>query len=126
MEHYIELFLEMISFRGLTANTLKSYKSYIKSYLNYLEIQLKMIPDDVTWEEMRAYLTFIKQSRSLSDRTINAHISVLRFFLEYVLHKHWDRYQLPFRKFDTYLPTVPSQEEARHFIDTLPISSKKS
>ena len=80
MEHYIELFLEMISFRGLTANTLKSYKSYIKSYLNYLETQLKKIPDDVSWEELRAYLTFIKQSRSLSDRTINAHISVLRFF----------------------------------------------
>lgn len=45
---------------------------------------------------------------------------MIRFFTEYVLHKAWDRYQLPFRKFDKYLPTVPSQEEARHFIETLP------
>jgi site-specific recombinase XerD len=120
MQQYIERFLEMIAIRGLTDNTLKSYKSYIKSYLAYVETYLKKIPDDVTWEELRTYISFVKQSRSLSDRTINAHISIIRFFLEYVLHKPWDRYQLPFRKFDKYLPTVPSQEEARHFIDTLP------
>jgi len=110
----------MISFRGLTNNTLSSYKSYIKSYLTYVETHLRKIPDDVTWEEMRTYISFVKQSRSLSDRTINAHISIIRFFLEYVLHRPWDRYQLPYRKFDKFLPTVPSQEEARHFIDTLP------
>jgi len=120
MQHYIDIFLEMIAFRGLTYNTLKSYKSYVKSYLAYVEGYLKKIPDDVTWEEMRTYVSFIKQSRGLSDRTINAHISMIRFFTEYVLHKPWDRHQLPCRKFDRYLPTVPSQEEARHFIDTLP------
>ena len=120
MQQYIDLFLEMIAIRGLTDNTLQSYKSYLKSYLNYVETYLKKIPDDVSWEEMRTYLSFIKLSRSLSDRTINAHISILRFFLEYVLHKPWNRYQLPFRKFDKYMSTVPSQEEARHFIATLP------
>jgi len=120
MQQYVDLFLEMVAFRGLTDNTLKSYKSYIKSYLAYVEAHLKKIPDDVTWEEIRTYISFVKQSRSLSDRTINAHISIIRFFLEYVLHKPWDRYQLPFRKFDKFLPTVPSQDEARHFIDTLP------
>jgi len=120
MQPYIEQFLEMISFRGLTANTLKSYKSYVKSYLSYVETYLNKLPEDVTWEEMRTYIAFTKKSRDLSDRTINAHISIIRFFVEYVLHKPWDRYQLPFRKFDTYMPTIPSQDEARHFINTIP------
>ena len=120
MQQYLNRFFEMIAIRGLTDNTLKSYKCYIKSYLSYVETYLSKIPDDVTWEEMRTYISFIKQSRSLSDRTINAHVSIIRFFLEYVLHRPWDRYQLPYRKFDTYLPTVPSQKDAHYFIDTLP------
>jgi site-specific recombinase XerD len=120
MQQYIERFLEMIAIRGLTGNTLKSYKSYIKSYLSYVDTYLKRPPEEVTWEELRTYTVFLKQNRSLSDRTINAIISMIRFFVEYVLHKPWDRYQLPFRKFDKYLPTVPSQDDARYFIDTLP------
>jgi site-specific recombinase XerD len=119
MQHYIEQLLEMVSFRGLTGNTLASYKSYIKSYLSYLETHLNKLPEEVTWEEMRAYISFVKKSRNLSDRTINSHISIIRFFTEYVLHKPWERYQLPYRKFDKYLPTVPSQDEARYFIATL-------
>ena len=38
----------------------------------------------------------------------------------YVLHKPWDPTQLPLRKFDAYLPYVPSQEEAFQFISTMP------
>lgn len=49
--------------------------------------------------------------RGLSDHTINCAISQLRFFTMYVLHKPWDDTQLPMRRFDTYLPLVPSQEE---------------
>lgn len=60
-----------------------------------------------------------RRKRSLSDRTINACISQLRFFTMYVLHKPWDPTQLPMRKFDSYLPFVPTQKEADIFISTL-------
>jgi len=120
MQRYLDLFFEMISFRGLTQNTLKSYTSYLKSYLKYVESVLNKLPEDVTWPEMRAYISFIQRSRGISDRTINGHIALIRFFTEYVLHKQWDRYQMPSRKFDQHLPKVPTQDEARHFIDTLP------
>ena len=120
MQKYIERFLEMIAIRGLTDNTLKSYKSFVKSYLSYVETYLDKPPEDVSWEELRTYASFLKRSKGLSGRTINAHISMIRFFTEYVLHKPWDRYQLPFCKFDKHLPIVPSQGEAQHFIDTLP------
>ena len=120
MEQYFDRFIEIISFRGLAQNTLKSYTSYLKSYLEYVETFLKKQPEDVTWPEIRAYIAYIQRSRGISDRTINAHVALIRFFTEYVLHKLWDRYQMPFRKFDQYLPKVPSQDEARYFIDTLP------
>ena len=119
MDEYLKLFREMISLRGLTDHTVKSYSTYISAYLNYLSEILEKTPDDVSWEELRDYIRFIQKERNLSDRTINAAISQLRFFTIYVLHKKWDDSQLPMRRFDTYLPFVPTEEQVWHFISTI-------
>lgn len=119
MDEYIKLFREMISLRGLTDHTVKSYSTYIRAYLNYLSQILEKTPDDVSWDELRDYIRFIQKERNLSDRTINAAISQLRFFTIYVLHKKWDDSQLPMRRFDTYLPYVPTEEQVWHFISTI-------
>lgn len=46
-------------------------------------------------DDLRQFIYWIKEERQLSDRTINACISQLRFFTLYVLHKPWDPSQLP-------------------------------
>ena len=120
MDKYLDSFREMISLRGLTDHTLKSYCTYINAYLNYLSNILHKSPEDVSWNELRDYIRWIQKSRNLSDRTINCVISQLRFFTMYVLHKPWDDTQLPLRKFDDYLPFVPSKEETWQFISTMP------
>ena len=120
MDKYLDSFREMISLRGLTDHTLKSYCTYIIAYLDYLTNILHKSPEDVSWEELRDYIRWLQKSRNLSDRTINCAISQLRFFTMYVLHKPWDDTQLPLRKFDEYLPFVPSKEEIWQFIFTMP------
>ena len=120
MDKYLDSFREMISLRGLTDHTLKSYCTYIIAYLDYLTNILHKSPEDVSWEELRDYIRWLQKSRNLSDRTINCAISQLRFFTMYVLHKPWDDTQLPLRKFDEYLPFVPSKEETCQFISTMP------
>jgi len=119
MDEYLKLFREMISLRGLTDHTVKSYSTYIRAYLNYLNDVLKKKPEDVSWDELRDYIRWIQKERNLSDRTINAAISQIRFFTISVLHKKWDDSQLPMRKFDTYLPFVPTEEEVWYFISTM-------
>lgn len=119
MQKYIDHFNQMISLRGLTDHTLKSYTSYLGCYLRYLTEQLHKLPEDVSWDELRIYIFFLKDVKKLNPRSVNAHISQLRFFYLYVLHKPWDKYQIPFLKFDTYLPEILSQEEVHFFIDTL-------
>lgn len=119
MQKYLEDYRQMIALRGLTKHTIKSYSTYIRAYLDYLEQILHKNPEEVSWQELREYIIFLQQERSLSDRTINHCISQLRFFTLYVLHKPWDPYQLPMRKFDTYLPFVPSKKEVHTFISTL-------
>lgn len=126
MDKYFNTYREMISLRGLTDHTLKSYSTYIRAYLDYLSNILHKQPEDVSWAELRDYIRWIQKERNLSDRTVNASISQLRFFTLYVLHKPWDDTQLPKRKFDTYLPYVPSRSEVNAFLNTLPTLKQKA
>lgn len=120
MDNYLNSFRKMISLRGLTDHTLKSYCTYIRTYLDYLKNILHKSPEEVSWDELRDYICWLQKSRDLSDRTINGAISKLRFFTLYVLHKPWDDTQLPMRRFDEYLPFVPSKEETWQFISSMP------
>lgn len=126
MNEYLTTFREMISLRGLTSHTVTSYSTYIRAYLDYLSNVLHKKPEDVSWDEMRDYIRWLQKSRTLADRTINCAISQLRFFTIYVLHKTWDETQLPMRRFDTYIPFVPSRGEAMEFIYTIPDLKKKA
>lgn len=126
MDKYLTLYREMISLRGLSDHTLKSYSTYIRSYLDYLQNVLHKQPEDVSWQELRDFIKWLQDNRHLSDRTVNAVISQLRFFTMYVLHKPWDDTQLPARRFDISLPYVPSQEDTFTFINTLPDLKQKA
>ena len=126
MDKYFNSYREMISLRGLTNHTIKGYSTYIKAYFDFLSNVIHKSPEDVSWDEMRQFIGWVQDTRSLSDRTINAVISQLRFFTIYVLHKPWDDTQLPMRRFDTYLPYVPTVDEVKLFINTLPTLKQKA
>lgn len=119
MDDFLISFREMLSLRGLTDHTLKSYSTYIRAYLSFLD-DLALSPYDASWQDLRNFICLLQSQRSLSDRTINCCISQLRFFTIYILHKPWDDTQLPFRKFDLFLPYVPSKDEAFSCIRSIP------
>ncbi len=116
MDDYLKQFREMVSLRGLTGHTVTSYSTYIRAYLDYLSSFLHKTPETVSWPELRDFIRWLQKEKGLSDRTVNAAISQLRFFTLYVLHQPWDATQLPLRRFDSYLPYVPSQKETWDFI----------
>ena len=120
MGQLFKFFAGDVSLRGLTDHTFINYCTYIRAYLDYLSDILHKNPEDVSWNELRDFIRWLQKSRTLSDRTINCAISQLRFFTMYVLHKPWDDTQLPMRRFDAYLPYVPSQQETWMFISSMP------
>jgi site-specific recombinase XerD len=109
----------MIELRGLTDHTMKSYCTYITAYLDFISDTLHKYPSQVRYSDIIRFIDTLQKERGISDRTINAAISQIRFFTIYVLHKPWDPTQVPMRKFDTYLPFVPSQEEVKIFISSI-------
>lgn len=112
---YFSTFLQMLHAKKLSNNTIRVYVSYIKPYLAYLE-ELHLSPEMASYQTMRDFLDRIQSERGLADRTINMIISYLQFFQTYVLHKDWDKTQIPFRAFPTYLPYAPSPDEVRRFL----------
>ncbi len=116
MNTYLNNYRDMISLRGLSNHTLKSYCTYITAYLSFLQDVIHTSPEDVSWQQMRDFILWIQTQRHLSDRTINHCRAQLKFFTIYVLHKPWDDSQIPARRFDTYLPFVPTHEETMQFL----------
>ena len=119
-EHYTQSFFDILSLRDLTDGTIKNYLSYLNQFLDFLEFSLGgTLPEEVTWEQLRSYILHLKNNRQLNNRSINPHIAQLRDLFRYVLHRDWDPYQVPFLKYDTYLPPVPTKQEMEHIIMTM-------
>lgn len=119
VQPYIHKFNDFLVLRDLTHNTITSYNSMLRQYLSWVASHQRT-PEDVSFDEIRAYLLFLKQSKNLSSRTINAHISQLRFFHLYVLRRPWDKYEVPYMKFNTSLPDILTVDEVQYFINTIP------
>lgn len=114
---YVTKFTDMLTLRDLADSTVNNYTSYLNQYLDFIEYSLDgKLPEDVSWEEIRSYILQLKNIRNLNNRSINPHIAQLIFFFKYVLHREWDRYQVPFLRYDEYLPAVPTKAEMEKII----------
>lgn len=116
-EPYLKKFNDFLTLRDLAANTIKNYNSFLRRYFNWLDGNLCKKPEDISYEELRSYIFYLKDVEKLSNRSINAHISQLRFLTLYVLNKPWDSYQIPRMKFNTTLPDILSKDEVFAIID---------
>ena len=114
---YFSIFIQVLRSRKLSQNTIRVYATYIKPYFAYLD-SIQVSPELASYQNMRDFLDFIQSRRGLSDRTVNMIISYLQCFQLYVLHKDWDKTQIPFRAFNTYLPYIPSPAQIKRFLDT--------
>lgn len=113
MDTYLDL-------RDLAPNTRKNYHSSLKAYLTWLSETLAVSPENATYENIRSYLLHLKQIRKLSNHSINAHASTIRFFRIYILKQGWSQYEVPRMKYRTKLPFVLSKEKTLEFIDSIP------
>lgn len=109
---------EILSFRDLADGTVSSYISYLSQFIDWVESDLNKPVQDVSWAELRSYVDHLRQNRKIGNRTINVHIAQLHHFWHYVLKRDWDKYEVPFLKYDTTLPAVPSVQEIHAIIDS--------
>lgn len=118
--NYLKQHIDILSFRDLAPGTITTYTSYMTQFIDWTESFLSSKPlSDISWEEIRSYLRFLKEVRALNPRTVNVHIAQLRDFYQYILHRDWDRYQIPYLHYDELLPKVPTKAEVNSLIDSV-------
>ena len=111
----------------------RSYWPYLKKLLHLhpgLSALSDWHPSQITW---RCFMGRAAWLHPLASEIKNplwphcqlCHLTTALFYL-YVLHKQWDDTQLPMRKFDEYLPYVPSRQETWQFISTMPDLKQKT
>lgn len=76
-------------------------------------------PMDASYDNIRTYILYLKKTKKLSNHSINAHTSQIRFFRLYLLKQPWDRYEVPTMTIKSYLPEVLSVDETMTFINSI-------
>lgn len=117
-KNYLDKFYKMLELRNLTKNTVKNYTSFLLQYLTWVNTNLSKALEDISYEEIRLYILYLKNVRGLSASTINAHISQLRFFYIYILMKPLDKYQVPNMKINRKLPKIYPKKTILKFINS--------
>ena len=111
---------DILSFRDLAPSTISTYAAYTTAYILWAEESLPDRPlSSVTWEEIRSYVRYLKEIKKLNPRTINVHISQLRDFFFYVLHRDWNKREVPLLHFDEHLPIVPTRDQVSAIINSI-------
>lgn len=117
---YVSKQQEILSFRDLATGTINTYISYLSQFLEWAESSFPDVPlDKLSWDAIRSYVKYLQTERRIGNRTINVHIAQLADFWKYVLKLNWDRYEVPFLRFDEKLPAVPSREEMNAIISSI-------
>ena len=118
-QYYLEKVERMIRLRNLTDGTIRDYLYMCNRFLDWCDA-IKVIPDNITVEQVQQYILSLKEVVCYAPKTINSNISFVRFFFNYVLYRPLDRYMLPYQRVDLKEPEILSKEEVVQFINALP------
>lgn len=119
-EALIEKQRDILSFRDLAEGTVSTYISYLSQFLGWFEAECPGIPiSDITWEQVRSYVKYLQNVRGIGNRTVNVHIAQLHHLFQYVLKRDWDKYEVPFLRYNETLPIVPTRTEMASIIDSI-------
>lgn len=103
---------QALALRGLAPKTCSAYLSWVRRLVRFCRV----VPDQLTTEQVRAFLLHLTQERKLSFSTFNQALNAVRFFFLEVLKRPFVveglRYQKPPRR----LPVVMNDEEVSRLL----------
>jgi site-specific recombinase XerD len=113
MGMFREAMEQALALRGLAPKTCSAYLSWVRRLVQFSRV----VPDQLTTEQVRAFLVHLTQERKLSFSTFNQALNGSRFFFLDVLHRPFVveglRYQKPPRR----LPVVMNEEEVLRLLE---------
>lgn len=102
-----------MTIRGFTPGTQARYLEAIKALAQHYQRP----PDQLTQEQIRAYLLYLIETRKLAKSTLRIHLSALKFLYRWTLGQPWPVLALPRFQSDKKLPVVLSRAEVWCLLD---------
>ena len=108
----VDTFRERLKLRNLSEHTWMNYVSSLIIFLAWCVLNLDSKSACLLdYADFRQFLCFLDQEM-LAPRTINVYIATFRQFLYFIQQRDWNRYEIPYRKYDRGLPLVPGIQQA--------------
>ena len=125
--------------KGLSANTIRSYKYAFKLFLEYVHIKYSLVPEKIEFQHLEkgaveAWLDWLCTDRGCSPKTRNHRLSALVTFARFALRRNFDGAltlcpeieQLPKKKIQKKSRAVYFTKEEMSILLRLPDSHKKT
>lgn len=112
----------LVAYRNLL--TLKIYSNEtIKSYCNSFHQLLRLLGsrniEDISKDQFQSYLLWLVEKRNSSETALNTAINSIKFYLEHVLGRDKEFYDLPRPRMPKKLPDVLATEEMTKIIKSI-------
>lgn len=112
----------LVAYRNLL--TVKRYSDEtIKNYCNSFHQLLRLLGprniNDISKEQYQSYLLWLVQKKNCSETRLNTIINAIKFYLEKVLGRDKEFYELPRPRMPKKLPDVLAEEEVRRIIKSI-------
>ena len=98
--------------RGLATKTRESYLAQVRALAKYYHRG----PDQLSEEEVQAYVVYLLKERHLAWSTCNQAASAFRFFYHHTLKRREAEFVVPMARQPQKLPEVPTREEIARII----------
>lgn len=108
--------LDAMVLRGFTPRTGQTYVNAVKALAAYY----RRSPDELSDEEVRAYLLHLLQERQMARSSVNLAVCAVRFLLCEVLDQPQRRLQIPLGRCRQRLPELLTREEVAALLEAAP------
>lgn len=115
MHTYFEKMITDMELRGMSQATQEAYLRRSKLFVS----DSKKYINEITNDDIRNYIIYLKDIKKLSFGTINAYISAIKFLFYITLEKDWDSRKVPRMKGYKSFPAVLSKDEVFNIIDSV-------
>ena len=102
-----------MALRGLAPKTCSTYLSWVRRLVQFCRVAA----DQITMEQVRAYLLHLTQDLKLSFSTFNQALNAIRFFFIEVLKRPFVLEGLRYQKPPRRLPVVMSGDEVKRLLE---------
>jgi integrase/recombinase XerD len=107
----LEDYLMELELRGQSKNTIRNYGYTLSSFFDYIHKN----PKDVTEQDIKRYMIYLKNDKNATNRTIHRHLNALRSFFRYQNIDIADKVMLP--KLSKPLPKFLTKEEIKILLE---------